>query len=73
MRVASVRVEPCGRQKCLVTIQVELADRKESMTFEVVVPLERDEGAVQECGLARAKDLARRFAELTSQDDPTMN
>jgi hypothetical protein len=36
------------------------------MTVNVLVPNERDESAVREFGIARAKDFARRFAELPS-------
>jgi hypothetical protein len=36
------------------------------MTMSVLVANERDESAVRECAIARAKDFARRFAELGS-------
>ena len=47
-------------------MRVDRSDRQETMTMSVVVPNEHDEGAVREFGIARAKDLARRFAELPS-------
>jgi hypothetical protein len=64
VRIASVSVDPCDRGKRLVTVRVDLGDRHESMTMSVVVPNEGDESTVREFGIARAKDFARRFAEL---------
>jgi hypothetical protein len=40
-------------------VRVDLGDRLETMTLTVVV-------AVREFGIARAKDIARRFAELST-------
>jgi hypothetical protein len=68
VRIASVTVDPCARAKRPVTVRVELSDRQETMTMSVVVPNDHDEGAVREFGIARAKDFARRFAELPSGD-----
>jgi hypothetical protein len=65
VRVASITVAPCDRGKRLVTVRVDLGDRRETMTVNVLVPNERDESAVREFGIARAKDFARRFAELS--------
>ena len=64
MKVTSVKVDPAGasgREKCLVAVCVQ-----ESMTINVVVADEHDELAVQESGIARAKDFARQFANLNS-------
>jgi len=36
------------------------------MTLSVQVPNERDDSAIREFGIARAKDFARRFSELPS-------
>jgi hypothetical protein len=61
MKVTSVNIDPartCGREKCLVTVSVHLAGLRESMTINVVVSSERDDGDVQECAIARAKDSA---------------
>ena len=76
MKVTSVKVDPAGasrretgasrREKCLVTLCVQLAGTNESMTINVVVADEHDELAVQESGIARAKDFARQFANLNS-------
>jgi len=66
VRVASICVDPCDRGKRLVAVRVDLGDRHETMTMSVLVPNERDESAVREFGIARAKDFARRFAELPS-------
>ena len=60
MKVTSVKVDPAGasdREKCLVAVCVQLSGTKESMTINVVVADEHDELAVQESGIARAKDL----------------
>jgi hypothetical protein len=56
MKITSVKVDPAGasgREKCLVTVCVQLAGTKESMTINVVVADEHDELAVQEFGIAR--------------------
>jgi hypothetical protein len=37
------------------------------MTTAVVVSDEKDESAIRECGIARAKDFARRFANLSPE------
>jgi hypothetical protein len=69
MKVTSVKVDPAGasgREKCLVAVCVQLSGTKESMTINVVVADEHDELAVQESGIARAKDFARQFANLNS-------
>jgi hypothetical protein len=63
-------MDPCDRGKRLVTVRVDLGDRREIMTINVLVPNERDEGAVREFGIARAKDFARHFAELPSGSFP---
>ncbi len=70
VRLSSVRVDPCDRGKRLVTVRIDLGDRRETMTINVLVPNERDEGAVREFGIARAKDFARHFAELPSGSFP---
>jgi hypothetical protein len=67
MKVTSVNIDPagrCGREKCLVTVCVHLAGLRETMTINVLVPAERDDRDVQECGIARAKDFARQFVNL---------
>jgi hypothetical protein len=66
LRIESISVESCDRGKRLVTVRVDLDDRPETMTVSVLVPNERDESAVREFGIARAKDFARRFAEMPS-------
>jgi hypothetical protein len=65
VRVASISVALCDRGKRLVTVRVDLGARRETMTVNVLVPNEREESAVREFGIARAKDFARRFAELS--------
>jgi hypothetical protein len=62
VRITSISVDPCDRGKRLVTVRVELGDRRETLTISVLVPNERDESAIREFGLARAKDFARRVA-----------
>jgi hypothetical protein len=67
-RVSETRPHPhsvTGREKCVVTLHVSLAGPQESMQIAVVVPNENDENAIRECGIARAKDFARQFANLS--------
>jgi hypothetical protein len=70
LRIASISVDPSGRGKRLVTFRVDLSDRRETMTMSVLVPNERDDSAVRDFGIARAKDFARQFAELPSGSFP---
>jgi hypothetical protein len=51
-----------GRTKALVNIIVEFSGPTESMTLTVIVPNEGDAAALQEQGIARAKDFALQFA-----------
>jgi hypothetical protein len=66
MKIASVevgRVAAAGREKRVVTVRVKLDQPQESMRITVVVP-ESEEGhenSAREYGLARAKDVARKF------------
>jgi hypothetical protein len=63
MRIISkISTEAVGREKCLVTVCAHLAGLKENITFNVVVPSEAKESDVHLAAVARAKDLARRFA-----------
>jgi hypothetical protein len=55
--------QPANTQ-ALVIVTVEFDGPSEAMTFTVLVPNDGDEGTVREQGIARAQDLARRFAEL---------
>jgi hypothetical protein len=48
----------------LVIVTVEFDGPSEAMTFTVLVPNDHDEGMVREQAIARAQELARRFAEL---------
>jgi hypothetical protein len=64
VRVSTTSADPCGRGKRLVTVRVDLGDRLETMTLTVVVQDDRDETGVREFGIARAKNIARRFAEM---------
>ena len=50
-----------GRTKALVNVIVEFR-ATESMTLTVIVPNDGDEAALQEQGIARAKDFALQFA-----------
>jgi hypothetical protein len=67
VRITSISVDPCDRGKRLVTLRVDLGHPHETITLSVLVPNERDDNAVREFGIARAKDFARRFAELPSK------
>ena len=51
-----------GRTKALVNVIVEFSGPTESMTLTVIVPNDGDEAALQEQGIARAKDFALQFA-----------
>jgi hypothetical protein len=51
-----------GRDKALVNVIVEFSGPTESMTLTVIVPNVGDEAALQEQGIARAKDFALQFA-----------
>ena len=44
-------------------VTVEFDGPSEAMTFTVLVPNDGDEGAVRDQAIARAQDLARRFAD----------
>ena len=72
MKIVSAKLAPhphsvTGREKCVVTLHVSLAGPQESMQIAVVVPNENDENAIRECGIARAKDFARQFANLSPE------
>ena len=56
--------QPANAQ-ALVIVTVEFDGPSEAMTFTVLVPNDGDEGIVREQAIARAQDLARRFAELS--------
>jgi hypothetical protein len=63
--IAGHRVRPAaGQTQALVIVTVEFDGPSEAMTFTVLVPNDSDEGAVREQAIARAQELARRFAEL---------
>ena len=47
-----------GPRRCIV----EFSGATESMTLTVIVPNDGDEAALQEQGIARAKDFALQFA-----------
>jgi hypothetical protein len=53
-----------GNTQALVIVTVEFDGPSEAMTFTVLVPTDHDEGMVREQAIARAQELARRFAEL---------
>jgi hypothetical protein len=60
--VGSVSVT--GREKRTVTVRAQLGQRHETLRITVVVPDEGDDAVARECGVARAKDLARQFVAL---------
>jgi hypothetical protein len=70
---AQVRVRPAARQHTgtLVIVTVEFDGPSEAMTFTVLVPNDGDEGIVREQAIARAQDLARRFADLRRSLPPS--
>jgi hypothetical protein len=62
-----------GRGKRLVTICAELGSPNEYMTITVAVPNAGTEENIRECGIAKARDYARQFSEVTPQSFPTAN
>ena len=56
---------PDSRGKRLVTICARLDNPNEFMTITVSVPNGPDQPNLQECGVARAKDFAKQFADLS--------
>jgi hypothetical protein len=59
-----------GRTQALVIVTVEFDTPSEALTFTVLVPNDGDEGTVREQAIARAQDLARRFADLARRGAP---
>ena len=53
-----------GNNQALVIVTVEFDGPSEAMTFTVLVQNDHDESMVREQAIARAQELARRFAEL---------
>ena len=68
MQISSVDVgcaTALGREKRVVTVRVQLSPhRQETMRVTVIVAKESDNKMARECGIARAKDLARQFSNL---------
>jgi hypothetical protein len=62
--------QPANTQ-ALVIVTVEFDGPSEAMTFTVLVPNDGDEGIVREQAIARAQDLARRFADLRRSLPPS--
>jgi hypothetical protein len=62
---------PPANTQVLVIITVEFDGPSEAMTFTVLVPNDGDEGIVREQAIARAQNLARRFAELRRSLPPS--
>jgi hypothetical protein len=61
--------QPANKQ-ALVIVTVEFDGPSEAMTFTVLVSNDGDEGVVREQAIARAQDLARRFADLRRSSPP---
>jgi hypothetical protein len=62
-QVTAYGPQPANTQ-ALVIVTVEFDEGSEAMTFTVLVPNDGDEGVIREQAIARAQDLARRFADL---------
>jgi hypothetical protein len=58
-----------GKTEALVRVSVELDGRRETMEITVLVPSENGESAVRERALARARDCARKFADMHKRRD----
>jgi len=61
---------PQPTNTALVILTAEFDGPSEAMTFTVLVPNDADEGIVREQAIARAQDLARRFADLRRSPPP---
>jgi hypothetical protein len=57
-------VSASGREKRAVTVRAQLGQPHETLRITVVVPDEGNDASARECGVARAKDLARQFGAL---------
>ena len=53
------------RGKRLVTVCAELGSPNEFMTITVAVPNNGEDGDIRACGIARAKDFARQFCDVS--------
>jgi hypothetical protein len=62
-QVTAYGPQPSNAQ-ALVVVTVEFDGGSEAMTFTVLVPNDPDEGVIREQAIARAQDLARRFADF---------
>jgi hypothetical protein len=65
IRLSNVGALRDAREKRRVTISVEFGPSHEKMTIEVLVADETNEDSVCEHAVARAKDFARQFANLS--------
>ena len=64
---------PMGPGKRLVTVCAELGSPNEYMTITVAVPNVGADCDIRECGIARARDYARQFSEISRQSFPARN
>jgi hypothetical protein len=63
---------PTGhRGKRLVTVCAELGSPNEYLTITVAVANDGTEQDIRESGIAKARDYARQFSEVTPQSFPT--
>jgi hypothetical protein len=58
-----------GKTEALVRVSVEFGGRRETMEITILVPSEDGESAIRERALARARDFARKFAEMHKRRD----
>ena len=73
MKIAHAKVgerKATSRSKRLVTICAELGGPNEFMTITVAVTNDNSDEEARECGIARAKDFARQFADAPPQCFP---
>ena len=59
------QIGPSSHSKRQITICAELDGPQEFMTITVCVPISDSEGDDREYGIARAKDFARGFSNLS--------
>jgi hypothetical protein len=73
LKITHVKLGSSGatpHTKRALTICVELAKPHEFMTITVSIPTAGSERDACECGIARAKDFARHFADVPLQYFP---
>jgi hypothetical protein len=66
MKIKSVTHAKVGRE-CLCTVEIEVAKKEKMIITVIVPPHEKENDAIREFCIARAKDFARRFAGMSDR------